>query len=85
MPYITQEDRQQLLSRVPANAGELNYVITTVVRAYISQGANDGSYNFNYQKLNDVIGALEGCKLEFYRRVVAPYEEQKAEINGDVY
>jgi hypothetical protein len=32
-----------------------------------------------------VVGALEACKLEFYRRVVTPYEENKMKENGDVY
>jgi len=31
------------------------------------------------------MGALEGAKLEFYRRVVVPYEEKKMKENGDVY
>jgi hypothetical protein len=38
-----------------------------------------------YQTMNDCLGALEGAKLEFYRRVVVPYEEQKKYENGDVY
>jgi len=32
-----------------------------------------------------VIGALEACKLEFYRRAVVPYEDKKIKENGDVY
>jgi hypothetical protein len=39
----------------------------------------------SYQTLNDVLGALEGCKLELYRRQVAPYEDKKIQANGDVY
>jgi hypothetical protein len=38
-----------------------------------------------YQTFNDALGALEGAKQEFYRRVVVPYEEQKRFENGDVY
>lgn len=44
---------------------------------------NDGIYT--YKDLNDAIGALEACKLEFYRRVIVPYEDQKIKSNGDVY
>lgn len=33
----------------------------------------------------DALGALECCKLEFYRRVAAPYEDSKIISNGDVY
>lgn len=82
MPYITKEKKHEFLvnedSR-PTNAGELNYFLTMICMEYIQ---NNG---MNYQKLNDVIGALEGCKLEFYRRTVTPYENSKISINGDVY
>jgi hypothetical protein len=43
------------------------------------------SQPFNYQVINDIIGALEGAKMEFYRRVVIPYEDRKIIENGDVY
>jgi hypothetical protein len=33
----------------------------------------------------DAVGAIECCKLEFYRRVAVPYEERKIKTNGDVY
>lgn len=35
--------------------------------------------------LADVLGTLECVKLEFYRRVVAPYEDKKCAENGDAY
>jgi len=38
-----------------------------------------------YQTFNDILGALEGAKLEVYRRVVGPYENGKMSENGDVY
>lgn len=81
MPYIKQADRDRidLDPDLPANAGELNYKLTTIIYDYFQvQGGR-------YQQVNDVIGALEGAKLEFYRRVAAPYEDKKIEENGDVY
>ena len=39
----------------------------------------------NYVKLNELIGVLECAKLELYRRVASPYEDEKVESNGDVY
>jgi hypothetical protein len=39
----------------------------------------------DYQAINDCLGALEGAKLELYRRVAAPYEDRKIQENGDVY
>lgn len=81
MPYIPQEKRDEIdldVQRLPETAGELNYAITELVLAY---------YNVvpDYASINDVLGALEGAKLEFYRRVAAPYEDTKKEANGDIY
>lgn len=80
MPYIPKEIREDFFDgRQPQNAGELNYLITSICREYVyMQGER-------YQHYNDCIGALEACKLELYRRKVAPYEDTKIEENGDVY
>lgn len=82
MPYIKQANRDALtiLSVNDAeNAGELNFLLTSVIKQYID-------YNgLNYQHINDVLGALEGAKIEFYRRIAGPYEDKKIEENGDVY
>lgn len=80
MPYITQTARQQLTEGGPVQtAGELNYVITTEIVGYLAE------HGKSYQTFNDIIGALEGAKTEFYRRVVAPYEDEKIKQNGDAY
>lgn len=81
MPYINKEARLELdtLMRDPDTAGELNYEITRMCRLYVLDKGT------SYQTINDIIGALEGCKLEFYRRFAAPYEDRKIEENGDVY
>ena len=80
MPYITPERRTELyIGTEPKGAGELNYSITLLLVNYIQD------WGLNYQHINDCIGALEGAKLELYRRVAAPYETTKIEINGDVY
>lgn len=78
MPYINESDR--FIARTkPATAGELNYAFTIMLMAYLRRNGKC------YQTMNDVIGALEGAKAEFYRRVVAPYEDEKIKENGDVY
>ena len=80
MPYISQA-RRKILSEGfvhPATAGELNYKLTQVCLEYCR-------YNLGYAGINDVVGALECTKLEFYRRLAAPYEDQKIIQNGDVY
>lgn len=86
MPYIKQEDRERITDNglgieidAPNNAGELNYAITMLCDTYFK--INGG----RYQQINDIVGALEGAKLEFYRRVAAPYEDVKIKENGDVY
>lgn len=83
MPYIPADDRpaRDLRAREPrpATAGELNYQITTLLQAYVDE------HGLRYSTINDCLGALEGAKLEFYRRVAAPYEDDKITENGDVY
>ena len=85
MPYIKRLRRLQLAAVAIEDSkfeisspGELNYAITRLIDNYHSRRGD-------YQSVNDVVGALEGAKLEFYRRVAAPYEDQKARENGDVY
>ena len=78
MPYIKPDARKQLVYCAPESAGELNYLITQLIVAYAKAIPS-------YQSINDVLGALEGAKLEFYRRVAIPYENRKRQENGDVY
>ena len=70
-------------SRLPSDAkadGCLNYVITQLlVRWY--RGYCGGGY-VNFQR---ALGLLTAVSQEFYRRVVAPYEDTKREANGDVF
>ncbi|MGD2200843.1 MAG: hypothetical protein PVJ38_04315 [Candidatus Bathyarchaeota archaeon] len=87
MPYIKMEDRpkyeeslNELIETLKEQSvdhidGELNYIITRILKEV---------YPLRYFNLNRAIGVLECCKLEFYRRVAAPYEDTKIELNGDV-
>jgi hypothetical protein len=86
MPYITQERREWLqnapmeeIATQELTAGDLNYLITTLVDEWI---ADKG---LSYSTINEAVGVLECAKLELYRRVAALYEHQKLEQNGDVY
>jgi hypothetical protein len=81
MPYISKYDRPEIDSgkKDPQTAGELNYKLTTIIIDYLEQ------YGVSYKAINDVLGALEGAKLEFYRRVAVPYEDAKIAVNTDVY
>lgn len=92
MPYIKVQDRKRLASEVACgaamginfigascqNAGELNYLITKIIHGYFEK--NGG----RYQQINDIVGALDSCKAEFQRRIVAPYEDIKIKENSDV-
>ncbi len=79
MPYIKSKDKFRAMSN-PITLGELNYKITETCIDFIEE--NGG---LNYASVQNVIGALECAKLELYRRVLSPYEDQKIEENGDVY
>lgn len=84
MPYINDEQRRFIDG--PLNVflgaigkldpGSLNYIVTRLLRH---------QWPTTYSEYNAQIGMLESCKLELYRRAVAPYEDRKAEDNGDVY
>ncbi|GMQ95184.1 MAG: hypothetical protein BMS9Abin13_296 [Patescibacteria group bacterium] len=86
MPYIAQKRRDMLdahikkiaeLIDMEQRAGELNYTITKLMLALAGEA--------RYKDINELIGALEAAKLEFYRRKAAPYEDAKIKENGDVY
>ncbi len=84
MPYIPQNERKKfelyldkLKPRVMTK-GQLNYVITNLLHAYID---NQGK---SYQTLGDAHGVCFDAAAEFYRRVVAKYEDEKIIENGDV-
>jgi hypothetical protein len=89
MPYIVKEKRTTLDPAVERLAdafreldddgnfaGNLNYVISRLLKTLYPAA--------NYRRFNDMIGALECCKLELYRKRIAPYEELKEAENGPV-
>lgn len=89
MPYIRSSTRtdldmhlvpltKELISRGDNFEGDLNYSISFILNALCET-------KLSYAAANRIIGALECAKLEFYRRVAAPYEDKKIEENGDVY
>lgn len=78
MPYIDPKYRK-IAETQAMSSGELNYAITKLIASYLERNG------LNYSKINDVLGALTGAQLEFYRRIVVPYENAKMAENGDVY
>ena len=88
MPYI-KKDRRTLfdptltvldatIERSNPTAGDLNYIITNILDDYVRVKGQ------SYSTYNELIGMLECCKSEYYRRRVAPYEDKKIVENGDV-
>ena len=74
MPYISKTDREELENGdLPVNAGELNYLISTLVDDFMLE------HGKSYSVMNEIVGALECAKLEMYRRICAPYEDEKIE------
>lgn len=87
MPYIPMDQRievdQYLVSNgidwTPANAGELNYLVSRFIANYLEKNG------LKYANCNEMIGALECAKFELYRVMIGPYEDEKIEENGGVY
>ncbi len=84
MPYI-QQDRRDVFDRAlnelaleVRNEGELNYCIYKLSRLIISRTGK------SYSSLSMCSSAMEHAKLEWYRKVVAPYEDEKIGENGDI-
>lgn len=88
MPYIKQEARAELRGAIKRMLddleagrgpvpGEINYVISSIIWHIFDA---EPCYN----TANALLGVLEGVKLEFYRRKVAPYEDEKIKENGDL-
>jgi hypothetical protein len=85
MPYIesrsTRASIREKLQGLPiSNEGDLNFAITCLVDEYVNHHQWP-----RYTSINAAIGVLECLKLEFYRRIAAPYEDKKQLKNGDVY
>ena len=84
MPYIKPEDREKFnesavkIGSLADCAGDLNYAITVIAHTYLKKKG------IRYANINEVVGALECCKLEVYRAIAAPYESDKVVENGPV-
>ena len=82
MPYIKQVDRPimdeviELMEKLGVKAnGDLNYILYTFCKRNVTP-----SYN-NYKNF---CGELRQCATEIERRILAAYEDEKIEENGDI-
>jgi len=80
MPYILKKRRKEIRRPVCDihNAGELNNLLTLMILDYLPTEPR-------YQDYNEVMGVLTCMQLEFYRRLIAPYENKKRKEHGDVF
>lgn len=93
MPYIAGEDRNLVLEamdplvialrEVPDDKidGVLNYVISRLVAGTLVPPCKGG---WRYRLIARAIAVFEAAKLEFYRRVAAPYEDKAIAKNHDI-
>jgi len=90
MPYIESNQRhlyekhihgivEQLAARDEQDVpGHLNYVIFTIVYRFLRRKG------VRYHRLNYLLGAIQCCWAEIYRRLAGPYEDKAIAKNGDV-
>jgi len=88
MPYIDKKGRDfwdpkikdliyEIKSVNPVE-GDMNYMITNIILAWVR-------INPHYARYNSAVGILECVKQELYRREISEYENKKISDNGDVY
>jgi predicted type IV restriction endonuclease len=88
MPYIIQEDRKRYddilnqliakLAEIPEEDrdGHINYCVTVMLKRLYAPP--------KYKRYNRAMGVLSCIAQEFYRRMIAPYENEKIKESGDV-
>lgn len=86
MPYIAASLRRHIdaqlnfVSVEGKTAGEMNYILSTLVAKWVEQnGAR------RYDNLRQGHSVLQDAAAEYYRRVMAPYEDEAMDKHGDVY
>ena len=80
MPYIEQGVRASLKEgRTPKKPGELNYLMSQLIKSFIVENG------LSYTSLNVVIGVLHCLSMEVYRKLAAPYEDEKEIEHGSVW
>jgi hypothetical protein len=88
VPYIDSVLRSKVICELEeltdaisynATADNLNGLMTYIIYYLIKD-----TYWGGFDQLSDGIKVLECAKMEFYRQMMAPYEDTKKGLNGDV-
>lgn len=77
--YVSRNEIGGLVGEACRNGGDLQYILAEAIQTYLEKNGS------RYQNCQDIMGALSGAQSEFYRCVVAPYEDEKIAENGAVY
>ena len=95
MPYIEKRYRKPLdRGATPATPGEFAYVLTRRALACLPKVPRFSDYATAMGEFAEALpefrvkaylGARVCAAMEFYRRLIAPYEDQKRKENGDVF
>lgn len=94
MPYISKEKRNKydvhidrlahILNTLESNddiSGEMNYVLFRLARLLCD---SESGGKRGYARMAVVSSSLSEAQAEFRRRVMAPYEDEKISLSGDV-
>lgn len=93
MPYISKVSRKKIdptiqslietLKEFPNDEieGVLNYSFSRILASTLEN--QEGKWRYKW--INRAIGVLECIKLEFYRRIAAPYENIAIKSNSDIH
>lgn len=92
MPYIKQEFRDELYPLIDALAQKINEINQKnpaqtrdgLLNFSVTEIMNECFPDARYTDFNEIIGFLECCKLEYYRKKIGPYEDLKEQENGAV-
>lgn len=83
MPYIDSKSRNEVDKYIDfyklqiSTSGILCYIIYMIMLTYMK------IHGKSFRTISEINGALECAKMEFYRKEVAPYEDEKIKQNGD--
>lgn len=96
MPYINEEEREELDEAIEVMAKAIKDFKTAIVNPHnfahflgrinycFSRVLSLVMEDVSYSKIAMATGVLENIKQEFYRRVAEAYENKKISENGDI-
>lgn len=84
MPYIKQENREKIDEHIKQLVKEINDNGTLCYCIYKMLINLTNKFGKSFKTMSSLLSEVECSKLEFYRREIVPYEDEKIKENGDV-